>query len=378
MAPAPDKVKAVFLEALDKATLADRAAFLDEACARDAPLRQQVEALLQAHDRPDRLLDRSAAEHLGVQASPVIGPDDWLDFLDPPRRSGSLGRMADYEVLEVLLRGSYQTVVKAFDEKMQRLVAIKVMSPRLAEDSAPRQRFLREARSAAAVRHENVVTLHAVGDLPVPYLVMEYIAGQSLQEKLDLTGPLEVQEVVRIGLQIARGLAAAHAMGLIHRDIKPSNILLENGVERVKIADFGLARTTDDDGISPAGIVAGTPMYMAPEQAIGEPIDQRADLFSFGSVLYVMCTGEPPFQAANAVAVLESVMQDTPTPIRKLNPQIPDWLCDLIARLHAKNPAERPASAQEVVEVLARHVAEPGGSATEAATYEPRSSDPPS
>jgi eukaryotic-like serine/threonine-protein kinase len=363
MAPAPEKVKAVFLEALEKASLAERAAFLDEVCALDTSLRQQVEALLQAHDRPDRLLDRSAAEHLGTGPSAVIGPDDWLDFLDPPLEPDSLGRLAHYEVLEVLKRGTYGTVVKAFDEKLRRPVAIKVISPNLAETSAPRKRFLREARTAAAVRHENVIAIFAVEDQPVPYLVMEYIAGQSLQQKLDATGPLEVAEVVRIGLQIARGLAAAHAIGLIHRDIKPSNILLESGVERVKIADFGLARAVVDDAISPAGIVAGTPMYMAPEQAIGVPIDQRADLFSLGSVLYVMCSGRQPFQARNAVAVLECVMQETPTPIRKLNPEVPEWLCDLIARLHAKNPADRPASAQEVVELLARHVEKRGGPA---------------
>jgi eukaryotic-like serine/threonine-protein kinase len=356
MAPAPEKIKAVFLEALDKSTLDERAAFLDEACALDPALRHHVEALLQAHDRPDRLLDRSAAEHLGAGPSQVIGPDDWLDFLDPPQKPGSLGRLAHYELLQVLERSSYRTVAKAFDEKLQRLVAIKVISPRLAETSAPRKRFLREARTAAAVRHENVIAIHAVEDQPVPYLVMEYIAGQTLQQKLDSTGPLVVAEVVRIGLEIGRGLAAAHAMGLIHRDIKPSNILLEDRAERVKIADFGLARPTDDGSISPPGIVAGTPMYMAPEQATGEPIDQRADLFSFGSVLYLMCTGQPPFRAANAIAVLESVRDDTPTPIRKIVPAVPEWLCDLIARLHSKKPADRPASAQEVADLLAQHL----------------------
>lgn len=370
MAPAPEKVKAVFLEALDKATFAERAGFLDRACALDTSLRQQVEALLQAHDRPDRLLDRSAAEHLGAGPSAVIGPDDWLDFLDPSLKPDSLGRLAHYEVLEVLKRGTYGTVVKAFDGRLRRLVAVKVISPRLDEKSAPRQRFLREARTAAAVRHENVIAIFGVEDQPVPHLVMEYVAGQSLQQKLDATGPLSVAEVVRIGLQIVRGLRAAHATGLIHRDIKPSNILLEYGAERVKIADFGLARMTDDDAISPAGIVAGTPMYMAPEQATGEPIDQRADLFSLGSVLYVMCTGQPPFKAANAVGVLESVGQDTPIPIGNLNPDVPAWLCDLIVRLHAKNPADRPASAQEVADLFARHAALSGGSTGEDARFD--------
>ncbi len=358
MAPAPEKVKAVFLEALDRTTLSERAAFLDEACSDDLALRHHVEALLQAHDRPDRLLDHSAAEHLGGAPIEVIGPDDWLDSLDPPQKPGSLGRLAHYEVLDVLKRGSFQTVVKAFDEKLHRLVAIKVMSPLLAETSDHRKRFVREARSAAAVRHENVIAIYAVEDQPVAYMVMEYIAGQTLRDKLDAIGALDLAEVVRIGLQIARGVAAAHAMGLIHRDIKPSNILLEDGTERVKIADFGLARAADDGTISPVGMVAGTPMYMAPEQATGEPIDQRADLFSLGSVLYVMCTGSPPFQAASAVAVLESVVQDTPRPVREIAPEIPEWLCDLIAQLHAKNPGDRPASVQEVVDLLARHLAE--------------------
>jgi len=361
MAPPPEKVKAVFLEAFDKDTLAERAAFLDEACSEDLALRQHVEALLQAHDRPDRLLDHSAAEHLGGAPIEVIGPDDWLDSLDPPQKAGSLGRLAHYEVLEVLKRGGFQTVVKAFDEKLQRLVAIKVMSPRVAETSDHRKRFVREARSAAAVRHENVIAIYAVEDQPVPYLVMEYIAGQTLSQKLDSTGRLDVPEVLRIAVQIARGLAAAHAMGLIHRDIKPSNILLENAVDRVKIADFGLARAIDDGTISPAGMVAGTPMFMAPEQAKGEPIDQQADLFSLGSVLYLMCTGSPPFQAASAVAVLESVVQDTPRPIREIAPELPEWLCALIGRLHAKNPADRPASVQVVADLLARHLAERRG-----------------
>src|SRR5439155_13924679 len=135
--------------------------------------------------------------------------------------------------------------------------------------------------------------------------VMEYISGISLQERLDRQGPLELKEILRIGIQIAAGLAAAHAQGLIHRDIKPANILLENGVERVKLTDFGLARAADDASLTQSGVVAGTPHYMAPEQARGEAVDHRADLFSLGSVVYAMCTGRPPFRAGGAVAGLE-------------------------------------------------------------------------
>ena len=281
-----------------------------------------------------------------------------LKFLQPSDKPGSLGRLAHYEVLEVLGNGGFGTVVKAFDEKLHRFVAIKLMSPLLAATSAPRKRFVREARSAAAVRHENVIAIYAVEDQPIPYLVMEYIAGRTLQQKLDATGPLELTDVLRIGRQIAAGLAAAHAMGLIHRDIKPGNILLEDGVEHVKITDFGLARAADDASITQSGFIAGTPMYMAPEQAQGETIDQRADLFSLGSVLYTMCSGRPPFRAANTIAVLKRVVEDTPRPIREIIPEVPEWLCELISGLHAKNPADRITSARDVADLLARRLAE--------------------
>src|SRR5262249_50923963 len=156
------------------------------------------------------------------------GEENALSFLQPSPKPGSLGRLAHYEVLEVLGRGAFGIVLKAFDEKLHRVVAIKVMAPQLASTSPPRKRFLREARAAAGIHHENVVTIYAIEDQPIPYLVMEYIAGETLQQKLDRSGPLDVPEVLRIGRQIASGLAAAHAMGLIHRDIKPSNILLED------------------------------------------------------------------------------------------------------------------------------------------------------
>src|SRR5262249_37735497 len=177
-------------------------------------------------------------------------------------------------------------------------------------------------------------------------------------QKLDATGPLELADVLRIGQQTAAGLAAAHAMGLIHRDIKPGNILLEDGVEHVKITDFGLARAADDASLTQSGFIAGPPMYMAPEQALGEKIDQRAALFSLGSVLYTVCSGRPPFRAANTIAVLKRVVEDTPRPIREIIPEVPEWLCDLISKLHAKNPADRIASAQDVAVLLARRLAE--------------------
>ena len=161
--------------------------------------------------------------------------------------------MGHYEVLEVLGRGAFGIVVRAFDEKLQRVVAIKVLSPHLAVTSPARKRFLREARASGGVRHENVVQIYAVEEQPLPYLVMEYIPGQTLQQRLDEVGPLEAP-VLPIGEQIARGLAAAHAQGLIHRDIKPGNILIEEGIEqKVKITDFGLARAVDDASLTQSG-----------------------------------------------------------------------------------------------------------------------------
>src|SRR5205814_4227536 len=164
---------------------------------------------------------------------------------------------------------------------------IKVMAPQLAASATARRRFTREARAAAAVTHDHVVTIHAVEDAgPLPHIVMQFVAGHSLQDRLDRTGPLQLQEVLRIGMQAAAGLAAAHAQGLVHRDVKPANILLEDGVERVKLTDFGLARAADDASLTKTGIIAGTPQFMSPEQARGESIDQRSDLFSLGCVLY--------------------------------------------------------------------------------------------
>jgi serine/threonine protein kinase len=170
--------------------------------------------------------------------------------------------------LEVFGRGGFGIVFRAFDETLQRVVAVKVLAPQLAASSPPRKWFVRETRSSANVRHENIVQVLAVEEQLLPYLVMEFIPGEILQQRLDRTGPLETAEVVRIGRQIAEGLAAAHGMGLIHRDIKPANILIEAGPNQcVKITDFGLARAADDASLTQSGLLAGTPMYMAPEQA---------------------------------------------------------------------------------------------------------------
>src|SRR5919197_5750719 len=176
------------------------------------------------------------------EKEPGEEPDD-LKFLQPSTRPDSLGRIDHYEVLQVLGKGGFGIVFRAFDDVLQRVVALKVLAPAIAATSPARKRFLREARSSAQVRHENVVQVYAVEEQPLPYLVMEFIPGETLQQRLDRTGPLETAEGLRLGRQIAEGLAAAHATGLIHRDVKPGNVLLEAGTnQHVKLTDFGLAR----------------------------------------------------------------------------------------------------------------------------------------
>ena len=281
-----------------------------------------------------------------------------LDFLDPADDPAHLGRLGPFVITEVLGRGGMGIVFKGMDVALNRPVAIKVLAPYFASSGAARKRFAREAQAAAAVVHEHVVAIHGVDTWKgLPYLVMSFVNGRSLQERLDAEGALGVREILRIGMQTASGLAAAHAQGLVHRDVKPANILLENGVERVKLTDFGLARTADDASLTQSGVIAGTPQYMAPEQAAGEVVDHRADLFSLGSVLYAMCTGHPPFRADSAMAVLRRICDESPRPVRSLNPDVPIWLAAVLDKLLAKAPAERFQSAKEVADLLGTYLA---------------------
>jgi serine/threonine protein kinase len=355
----------LFLAALDISDPGARQAYLDQACAGDARLRAGVDELLLVSSRATTFLKVPALKQLagGAETSVERGEVELSRYLGPSTRPGALGRLAHYDVLEVLGTGGFGIVLKAFDEKLERIVAIKLLHPELSATSPPRKRFLREARLAAAVRDDHIVAIHAVEETPLPYIVMEFIPGWTLQQYTDDHGPLDVADALRIGRQIASGLAAAHAGGLIHRDVKPANILLESAPDRrARLTDFGLARATDDATLTQSGVVAGTPLFMAPEQAKGLPLDQRADLFSLGSLLYVMLTGRPPFRAPSTLAVLKRVCEDTPRPIRELAPEVPDWLCSIVARLQEKSPEDRFVSAREVSELLARceeHVRQP-------------------
>jgi urea ABC transporter urea binding protein len=279
---------------------------------------------------------------------------DFARLLSAPLTPDELGWLAQYRVLKVLGQGGMGIVFQAEDSHLQRQVALKVMLPEIAANPAARERFLREARAGAALKNDHVVVVYQVGqDRDVPFLSMELLQGQSLEARLSHPDPLPLSEVLRIGRETAIGLAAAHAQGMIHRDIKPANIWLEGPNPRVKLLDFGLARAVGaHSNLTQTGNITGTPEYMSPEQARGQDLDVRSDLFSLGSVLYLMCTGQKPFQGNSVMALLTALAVDVPKSILELNPKMPAALADLVKRLLEKDPAHRPASAREVQQAL--------------------------
>jgi serine/threonine protein kinase len=284
-------------------------------------------------------------------------------LLSAPSHPEMLGKIGRYDVERFVGAGGMGIVFKGFDTELNRPVAIKVLSPSLAFNGTARQRFAREARAAAAVVHEHVVPIYNVesnGELP--FLVMHFAQGESLQSKIDREGPLELKQILRIGKQIASGLAAAHAQGLVHRDVKPANVLIEEGIDRALLTDFGLAQTADDASLTCSGYLPGTPQYMSPEQARGEKVSGLSDLFSTGSVLYAMSTGRPPFRAETSLGVLRKINDSEPKNIREINADMPDWFCRIVERLMAKRPEDRYGSAQELAELLENclaHVQQP-------------------
>lgn len=283
-----------------------------------------------------------------------LRPSDFIvDFLQPSQNKESLGRLGNIEIRQFIGQGAHGIVLKGFQEELNRLVAVKVMAPHLASVVAARKRFAREARATAAIVHPNVMPiLHVDSSGQLPFLVMPYVNCESLQDRLDREGSLPLPDVLRIVVQVARGLAAAHAQGLVHRDVKPANILLERGVERVMLTDFGLARAVDDATLTRSGLIAGTPHYMSPEQARGEGVDARSDLFSLGSVVYAISAGRPPFRAETTYGILRRVTDDAPRPMRELNAEIPAWFDVIVMKLLMKSADDRFATSEEVAEVF--------------------------
>jgi serine/threonine protein kinase/Leucine-rich repeat (LRR) protein len=286
-------------------------------------------------------------------------------FLHREQHATEIGRLGPYRLLAVAGSGGMGVVFRGEDISLHRPVAVKVLRPELAADPIARERFLREARSAAALDHEHVVAVYHVGEENgIPYLGMQWLRGLSLEELLRRAGWLELPAILRLGRQIALGLAAAHERGLLHRDIKPANLWVEQPSSasgsaepgtpgRIKILDFGLARAAGDEtSLTHIGAMVGTPAYMSPEQAAGQSVDVRSDLFGLGVVLYRLCTGRLPFSRPHATSSGGSAAPETPRPVKQINPAIPDELADLVMELLHRDPAKRPSSASEVAQRL--------------------------
>ena len=276
-----------------------------------------------------------------------------VKLLKPATDTDSIGMLDDWPVREVIGQGGMGVVVKVWDEELHRPLAVKLLSPMLASNGAARQRFFREAQAAAAVVHPNIVPIYTVAtDSVLPYLVMPFVAGGNLQQRIDREGSLPLSEILSIGVQIAEALVAAHRLGMVHRDIKPANILLDDGGHRVLLSDFGLARTIDDASLTNSGMVAGTPQFMSPEQASGLTIDHRSDLYSLGAVLYAMATGRPPVRGESTLAILRRVGEETPIAIYEINETMPLWMEHLVHRFLEKKVESRVANATDAVELL--------------------------
>ena len=298
---------------------------------------------------PFAALDVSGADPVRLALPSFLGATD-----DP----AMIGRVGSYEIRGVLGHGGFGWVLKGRDPALDRIVAIKILDPSAASVGPARERFAREARAMASLSHDHVVPIYAVDThAGLPYFVMEYVAGGSLERRLKAEGHCDVVSIVRIGLQIAQGLAAAHRDGLIHRDIKPGNILLDRGTERIRVADFGLARVANEVSSTRSGVIAGTPQYMAPEQVRGETCDAQSDLFSLGAVMYELCTGHAPFRADSVYGVMQRIVHDDPRSIREQNPDIPEWLEQFVLRLLDKDKARRFSSSEALARLLHQELA---------------------
>lgn len=318
-------------------------------------LMERLAQLQPANDPATVALDKQAPPSLTAEITQEV-----MTFLSPAQQSGELGRLGGYRVLRLIGAGGMGLVFEAEDPSLGRRVALKVMRPAIAMNANHRRRFLREARATAAVRHNHLIDIYQVSEINgVPYLAMPFLQGETLEDRLRREPQTPVPELLRIAREIARGLAAAHGRGLVHRDVKPSNIWLESPDAAVKVLDFGLARGAGgsgaaDENLTQSGAIVGTPAYMAPEQAKGEKVDARCDLYGLGVILYRMATGILPFQGTDALSTLLAVTTENPRPVAELNPVLPPEVTRLIERLMARDCAARLKTAHAVADEIAR------------------------
>ncbi|HVN79592.1 MAG TPA: protein kinase, partial [Terriglobia bacterium] len=315
-----------------------RAAYLDQACAGDDELRREVESLLKYDTRGDRFIEQPAVE----VAAKMIARENPRSLLGH--------QLGSYQVLSLLGAGGMGVVYKARDTRLNRSVAVKVLPPDQLSDPERKRRFIQEARAASALNHPNIITLHDIGsESGVDFVVMEYVAGKTLDQRIPRKG-MRLDEMLKLAIQMADALAAAHRAGIVHRDLKPGNVMVtEEG--HVKVLDFGLAKLTEVErgegetrtleSLTEQGMIIGTVSYMSPEQAEGKQVDARSDIFSFGAVLYEMVSGQKAFEGDSKMSTLAALLKQEPTPVSQRVPGIPQDLEKIINRCLRKDPARR-------------------------------------
>lgn len=344
----------------------DRTAFVVQATANQPEVREEIFRFLQIHDDAGSFLELSAWDRdstlrsLDPPEEPVLGLDHVLGLLEPDGSGEILGLLGPFKIVQLLGEGGSAFVFRAIDSRLNREVAIKLLKPGLMLTPRHRKKFLEEAQTLASLRADHVINIYEVGEYQnLPYFVMEYLPEGSLQTRLSQKGPLPLDVAFKISEQVLEGLKAAHNKGILHRDIKPSNVLIERFPDRVKLSDFGLARSVlleeEDRAI-------GTPQFSSPEQIKGETVNQQTDFFGFGCLLYSMLVGQSPFAGTSRVQTIQLTIESNPEPLSHFGVRAPETLQNLLNRLLAKSPANRPANVDEVLEIiraLQRELAEP-------------------
>ena len=327
------------LDAVLERPAGERGAFLDEACAGDAELRAQLEALLAADEAAGDFLITPAPEAVASLLAEAAADMDRV--------------LGPYRLVREIGSGGMGVVYEAEDTRLRRRVAIKLLPPEYSRDPAAKERFLREARAASALDDPNICTVHDIGECDGQlYIVMACYEGETLKERL-ARGPLSVEEARQVAIQVARALLRAHEAGIVHRDIKPANVMLTRR-GAVKVLDFGIAKIRGDATLTRTGSSPGTPAYMSPEQARGEPVDGRSDLWAVGVLLYEMLAGRRPFPGEDERAVAAMVQARDPKPLERLRPEVPPELARTVAKALAKAPNRRHQSAGELLGELER------------------------
>ena len=314
----------------------ERLAWLARAAGGDEVVRRELESLLAQEASRTGPLDGHALDQLTREGVPdsLVGE-----------------RLGGYEFLSLIDEGGMGQVYRARDLTLPRDVAVKVVSPAFAHDPVRRARFRREAELLSAFAHPHIAHIYAFVEAGNRYLLaMELVPGESLAERLS-RGPLRVPDAVRLASQIADAVDAAHEQGVIHRDLKPQNIMLD-GSDRVYVTDFGMAKSSEQSGMTQTGAVIGTPFYMSPEQVKGESVGPQSDIFSLGVILYQMATGTVPFGGATPFEVMITRIQRPPKPVRELNPELPVYLQKIIERCLTVDPKLRYQNVQEILEDL--------------------------